>query len=178
MCVIIGIAGAFVLYSPKEIRTNEEFEQTAKDDVQCRLMNGPELLSQGMCIAQLEAENHGLAWRWDISEHIAAERLDALMFIYEAQRERRKKVATDTKINLTTKEASVDQILAFLAIYNPGVSFVVAECIPQQLISIQLKDAPWRGALRTVLRMVGLRFTTNQDGTVYRISPITATSPP
>lgn len=157
------------------VPANENIEATT---VACHLMNGREELDPSMCIAQLEAENSRLAERWDVSEYTTAKLADAIRFIYEMQREARNKKATDIRIDLTTKDASVDQVLTFLAIENPGISFVVAQCISSQLVNIQLKDVPWESALREVLRVVGLRFTKNHDGTVYRMIPLTAESPP
>ena len=70
------------------------------------------------------------------------------------------------KINLTIKDADIQQVLTFLA-REGGVNIVTSEEV-QGNVTVHLKDVPWDLALDMILKSKGLDYV-EEDG-VYRIA--------
>ena len=72
------------------------------------------------------------------------------------------------KINLTIKDADIQQVLTFLA-REGGVNIVASDGV-QGLVTVHLKDVPWDLALDVILKSRGLDYVV-EDG-VYRVAPV------
>ncbi len=72
------------------------------------------------------------------------------------------------KINLTIKDADIQQVLTFLA--REGEVNIIASENVQGAVTVHLKDVPWDLALDMILKSKGLDYVV-EDG-VYRVAPV------
>lgn len=82
----------------------------------------------------------------------------------------KKKKYVGRRINLTVKDADIQNVLTFLA-REGKVNIVTSEDVRGK-VTFHLEDVPWDLALDTVLKAKGLDYVVEQG--IYRVAPITA----
>jgi type IV pilus assembly protein PilQ len=82
----------------------------------------------------------------------------------------KKKKYTGRRINLTVKDADIQNVLTFLA-REGKVNIVTSEEVRGK-VTFHLEDVPWDLALDTVLKAKGLDYVVEQG--IYRVAPILA----
>ncbi|NOZ02220.1 MAG: type IV pilus secretin PilQ [Deltaproteobacteria bacterium] len=80
----------------------------------------------------------------------------------------RKKKYKGKRINLTVKDADIQNVLTFLA-REGHVNIVTSENVSGK-VTFHLEDVPWDLALDTVLKAKGLDYVVEQD--IYRVAPV------